>query len=268
MAQLHAAVASRERVWALAAGRYRATHARTVLGGVWWFLDPLLHLAALSIVMAALELPPVTVPGPDGSPRPVPYVLFLATAMVPWKWFTASLTRGAFAVIESRPLFVQVRLAAIEPVLAALLQEAWHLLIGLGVFALIAAAFGYMPGPSLAALPALLLVQATFQTALALLLSVGCFFFRDLANVLPLGLTLLMYLSPVIYSLDRVSPAFRPFFEANPMAVLIGAYRDVLLAGAWPQPAPLAAVAAGSFVLLLIAARRFDRAEGDFSKSA
>lgn len=260
--QLSAILKGRDKVRMLAAVRYRSTHAHTVLGTLWWYLDPLIQMALYSFVaVVAFRVPSVT-----AGETPVPYPVFVLCGLIPWKSFAATITSGSRAILDGGFLLGKVRISAIVLVAAHVFQQARHHLIGLVLFAAFAAWRGFVPGAAILALPAVAAVQVLLQAGLAVLAANLCTRFRDLLNVLPAALNFLMYLAPVVYGAEQLPERIRPLVEWNPLGVLLGAYRRILLEDRLPDFAPLAAVAAGSVLLFAAAVRRFDVHEGEFPK--
>ncbi len=74
-----------------------------------------------------------------------------------------------------------------------------------------------------------------------------------------------MYLTPVIYPVELFPEQYRWIFQINPMAVIINAYRQVLLAGAEPNYSSLAIALALSLALLAFAFKLFKKLEGIFA---
>ncbi len=134
--------------------------------------------------------------------------------------------------------------------------------------------------PYLLLIPVIAGVQFVFTLAVALLVSAGNVFFRDLGNVTRHVLRLWFYLSPGLYSLailEEVNlleqfPVLRVLLELNPFAVLFESYRAVIW-GTFPDGPPgfpnfaaLAVLAIASTLFLALAAVVFKRLEPRFAK--
>jgi lipopolysaccharide transport system permease protein len=89
--------------------------------------------------------------------------------------------------------------------------------------------------------------------------------FRDLRFVVPLGIQLWMYASPIIYPMSVVPEKVRPFYQLNPMAGLIESYREAVLRGGTPEAAPLLSAALVSVALLVSGYRFFKKSESEFA---
>jgi lipopolysaccharide transport system permease protein len=107
---------------------------------------------------------------------------------------------------------------------------------GLVGFALLVAlmAFQQRVGWTLVLLPLLLVAQLLFTIGLAWFVSAVNVAIRDTSQVLPLALTVWMFVSPVVYTTDMVPKAFAVVFVCNPMSYFIEGYRMILLANQPP----------------------------------
>jgi lipopolysaccharide transport system permease protein len=56
-------------------------------------------------------------------------------------------------------------------------------------------------------------------------------FFRDLERFITLGLMLMFYCTPILYSLDLIPQQYRAFVEGNPLSLLIICWRDLFMNG-------------------------------------
>jgi ABC-type polysaccharide/polyol phosphate export permease len=78
-------------------------------------------------------------------------------------------------------------------------------------------------------------IQQIFTLGLSLFFSAANLIYRDIQYLLALITTLWMYTTPVFYPADLVPEKFRIIFQLNPMAVIINAYRQVILGGGQPN---------------------------------
>jgi lipopolysaccharide transport system permease protein len=94
--------------------------------------------------------------------------------------------------------------------------------------------------------------------------SVGLFV-RDVAQVVPVLLTLLMFLSPLFYPVEAVPEAMRSYLLANPVAFAIGQARGVLLWGESPDWAGLGAAAGAAWLVAWLGLLWFARTRKGFA---
>ena len=208
------------------------------------------------------------------------YPLFIFAAILPWKWFTASVIDATSSVASQDRLIKQIAFPKIVLPVAATTAGVVGFTFGLIPLAALMLFSIERISPFLLLIPIIASVQFVFTLAVALLVSAGNVFFRDLGNVVRHVLRLWFYLSPGLYSLARLEgvglldeyPILRTLLQANPFAVLFEAYRSVIWGTAdggppsFPDWASLAVLALVSVGLLAVATVAFKRLEPNFAK--
>lgn len=256
-------VASRRRLIAyLVRADIRRKGADTLLGNVWWVVDPLLQMLVYVVLVAVIFVRPQE-----------DYALFVFCAILPWKWFQSALQDGVGSVVGMERVIKQVNFPKLvlpfASVVAGVVSFAFGL-IPLG--ALIAVAYADRASLWLLAIPLVAAVQLVFTLGLATALAAVNVFYRDAGNLARHFLRFWFYLSPGIYGaevIDRIGaelPIAGGLMAVNPWATLFTAYRAVIYEGRAPDAAPLLAVLGGSVVLLLAAVLLFKRLEPSFAK--
>jgi ABC-type polysaccharide/polyol phosphate export permease len=253
----------------------------TVLGNVWWVLDPLITMLVYVLVITVIF------------DRETPdFPLFLLSAMVPFKWFTATVGSSTGAVTGHERLIKQILFPkVILPVTEALSQIVSFLfgMLVLGVVLIVA--FPQHLSIQLAWLPLIAAVQFTFVIGLTFLVSSITVFYRDVGIVIGHLMRLLFWVSPILWSFHAAAGRGQALRDAlgetgfallsyNPVALLLDAYRTVVYGGiargpggelAWTAPtAPdlgvLALVFAIGVVIAVIGVIVFKRLEPAFAK--
>jgi ABC-type polysaccharide/polyol phosphate export permease len=253
----------------------------TVLGNVWWVLDPLITMLVYVLVMTVIF------------ERDTPdFPLFLLSAMVPFKWFTATVGGSTGAVTGHERLIKQILFPkVILPVTESLSQIVSFVfgMLVLGVVLLVA--YPAHLSANLLWLPLIMVVQFTFMIGFTFLVSSVTVFYRDVGIVIGHLMRLLFWISPILWSFhaaagrgqalrDAVGETGFALLSYNPVALLLDAYRTVVYGGiardaqgdlVWTTPtAPdlgvLALVFAIGIVLALIGIIVFKRLEPAFAK--
>ncbi len=248
----------------------RKRGADTLLGNLWWVLDPLLQMAVYVVFVTII----VSRPTPD-------YPLFIFAAILPWKWFTATITDSTQSIVGKDQLIKQIQFPKI--VLPTAATVAGVVSFGFGLLALLLLMLLYRDRitPYLLVIPVIAFVQFVFTLACSFLVAAGNVFFRDLGNVEAHLLRLWWFLSPGLYSLAildalqtfKQHPILRTIAGANPFAILFEAYRKVIYGSASPEGPPglpdfgsLGALLLASLVFLAITTIVFKRLEPSFAK--
>jgi len=241
----------------------------TLLGNFWWVLDPILQMAVYVVLVALI-----------GRGRDIEhYPLFIFAAILPWKWFTASVVDATTSVASQDRLIKQIQFPKIVLPVAA--TSAGVVGFGFGLIPLLGIMLFSVEriSPFLLLIPVIAVVQFIFTLALALLVSACNVFFRDLGNVARHVLRLWFYLSPGLYSLailDQVNllddyPILRTLLESNPFAILFEAYRTVIWGTpdglpTFPHWQGLAVLTVASLAFLAVSTVVFKRLEPNFAK--
>jgi ABC-type polysaccharide/polyol phosphate export permease len=232
--------------------------ADTVLGNVWWFLDPLLQMAVYVVLVSIIFARPT----PD-------YPLFIFAAILPWKWFSASVNDAVTAVTARERIIKQVAFPKIVLPVAATSSGVVSFCFGLvPLLGLMVAFYSDRLSPYLVLIPVVAAVQLVFTLAVAIVLSAVNVFFRDIGNVARHGLRLVFYLSPALYSVDHLAGrhTLQTLMWLNPFTTLFESYRNVIYNGTSPYWEALAVLAVVSTLLLLAAIAIFKWLEPSFAK--
>lgn len=199
----------------------RARYQQSVLGGLWAILQPAATVLIFSVIFTRI-IPIDT--------RGTAYVLFSFAAMVPWMFFSASISDMVNSLVENMNLVTKIYFPREILPLATLLARFVDFLIAGCMLVLLML---YFRTPLFPAgwlfLPMIVTIQAALALGLGLMGAALNVFYRDIKHVFTLALQLWFYASPIIYPVDRVPENMRTIFFLNPMAGVISAYRDVLL---------------------------------------
>ncbi|MGZ8437498.1 MAG: ABC transporter permease [Candidatus Limnocylindrales bacterium] len=236
----------------------------TLLGNIWWVLDPLLQMAVYVVLISVIL-----------QRKQVDYPIFVFAAILPWKWFQSSVNDGITSVTGAGSLIRQVQFPKLVLPIATSFAGVVNFAFGLiPLTALIVLLFPHRLQPTLLLIPIIGVVQLTFNLAMAIGLAALNVFFRDVGNIARHAMRLWFYLSPGLYALDelRKNTADLPFplithlLLWNPFATLFTAYRSVIFDGTAPDWAGLGALLVASLILLVLTTLMFKRAEPAFAK--
>jgi len=225
---------------------------RYYISYLWWVLEPVLNMGVLYLVFGVLLN--------RGTEH---YAQFLLVGVAVWKWFGSTVGNGSNAIMNSKGIVLQAYLPKSFFPLVVALTDAFKFLIVLGLLWAFLWGTGFSPALAWLSLPALMFAQFLVSYGLAALLAAVVPFFPDLRFLIATGLQIGFFVSGIFFDPRTIlRPEHELAFFLNPMAVLIDAYRDVLLTGSWPHWAGLAYVFAAGMVLCLASAAllaRLDR---------
>lgn len=242
-----------ELVLHLARRELRARHQFTLLGWAWPLTRQLAQLAVLVFVFSkVLDL------GIEDFP------VFVFTGLIFWTWFASGIGEGVGSLINYRHLALQPRLpSAVLPAVSVAVPLV-DVLIALPVLFVLLAVSDELRWTALAA-PPLILVQLALMMGIAWMTSAAAVFFRDVPNVVFLGLMLVFYLTPVFYGPGKVPPDYQWVLELNPLTTIIETYRGLLLGQTMPSMERIAAVTVASLLVAAIGLAIFRRLQTRFA---
>jgi ABC-type polysaccharide/polyol phosphate export permease len=206
----------------LVARELKARYRGSVLGFFWSFINPLLLLAIYSFIFIKIL--------PNRTAGLQPFSLFMLCGILPWTWFSASLTDASGSLIAGGNLIKKVLFPAEVLPLVSVLANMMHFLLALPVVFVLLVIFHRLPEAiGLAWFPAVVLVQLVFTGGLALAVAALTVHFRDIRDILANVLMLWFFLTPIIYWYQQQEvQAFKPFFDLNPFSHLAISYQEIL----------------------------------------
>jgi lipopolysaccharide transport system permease protein len=230
---------------------------QTVMGFGWAVFMPLLNTAVFSIIFTRVAPLEVT----------MPYPLFAYCGLLAWN-FSASSFRFAVTSLTSNAnlvtkVFFPREIFPISAVLVSLVDFA----VGATVLVALMIYYQVMPTAAIAALPLVLLVHVIFTISISLVLAMANLFYRDVKYLFELVITIWMFVSAVLYPVDRVGGMTGRLLTLNPMTPILEGYRDVLLRGRLPDSSAFLVTALVSVALLIVAWVIFHRAEYEFAEN-
>lgn len=228
---------------------------RSSLGFGWALVTPLLQLFIFSFVFRrALGM------------QIENYASFVFIGVLVFGWFQGALGMSGWLITGSKPLVTQpgFPLTLLPHVMVGV--RLFHFVIALPILFGLLWWQGIRPSLPWLSLPLLVVVQYLLIVGLAYPLASINVIFRDTQHIVGVLLQLMMFLTPVFYSLEQVPPSLRPWFYLNPMVGVVQSWRAVLLDGAWPDPRVLAGLLVLGIALLITGRRIFVRQSHRFAE--
>ena len=215
----------------------KARYAQSVLGVGWAIIQPVFSMIVFTIVFGRLARI-----DSDG----VPYAIFSFVAVVPWTFFSNSMTAsaGSLNVMITKIYFPRLVLP-----IATMLAKGVDFLIALFVMFILLMWFRKMPNVWVLSLPLLILLMMWTAAGFSLWLSSLSVQYRDIKYGLNFGAQLFMYASPVVYPASLVPDKYRLIYALNPMVGVIEGFRSALLT---TNPMPLDLILIGSLSATII----------------
>ena len=233
-------------------GKYKGSF----LGILWSFVNPLLQVLVYAIVF------PFILKSPEPN-----YVVFLIIGILPWTWFTTSLSQGTFTILGNAGIIKKVyfprEILPISVVTSGLINFLISCLI---IFAfLIFSGIGF--SGYFIYLPLVILVQYIITLGIVFITSAINVYIRDAEYIINFIVNMLFYATPILYSPDVFAGTkFELLIKCNPLATIINGYRDILFHQVMPDLKMLFLVLAIGFIVLLLGIQIFRKLERGFAE--
>src|SRR5687768_9327785 len=227
---------------ALSARDLRGKYKQALLGAVWSIVQPVTQVGLFTFVFQ----------GVAHISTPVPYRVFALAALLPFNLFQQIVTKGTPGFVVAQGIVTKVYFPRLYTVAAASASALVNAAITLVLLALALVWFRHPVSTSvLLTIPILAGVLLLGLGGAALLGAINARF-RDVQHALPLLMTLLLFVSPVLYPLTEVPASVRTLAMLNPVSGLVDGFRAAVL-GAEPYSRALVwtalAVSVGIFVI-------------------
>jgi lipopolysaccharide transport system permease protein len=223
--------------------RYR----QTALGVIWVVLQPLLAAGVLTFVFSSVAKLP------SGG---VPPILYTFAGLLLFNLMNSVISRGSLSLVSNSSLVSKVYFPRLLVPLSTAGSALLDFVVSLGFMAVLLAIYGVVPGFSVVLVPVWLLLTVCLAAGIAFVASALTVSYRDVQYIIPFVLQIILYASPVAYSIGKISPHYRLIYDLNPMTWLLDDIRWSVLHQ--PEPSttilalsvgvPLAVLFIGSFV--------------------
>jgi lipopolysaccharide transport system permease protein len=208
----------------LIARNVKLKYQQSWLGLLWTIINPLMILAILLTVFTRV----IRIEIED-------YWAFLLTGYFAYH-FVSQATLAAASVLDEYAVMIRsVAVPRSATVLAAVTSRFIEFVIEFGLALVLVAAFHHHGVPlSFLWLPVLVVLMFALTVGLALMTSALAVFYYDVRHMLPIALTALFYVSPVIYTVSMIPEQYHAVYYLNPLAVLLDLFHATAYEGVTP----------------------------------
>lgn len=234
----------------------KAEHRNSYLGYFWWLLDPLLNIAVYYFLVVII----LDRGGPD-------YPVFLVIGLIVWRWISSSINASANAILRYSSIINQIALPKMIFPLSFTISQLVNFLFGLIVIAIFLIFFGVVPTWHIVYLPLIILITLLFLLAIGAVLGYITVFVRDIDNMLSHVIRIFFYASPIIWEGGRLPPEYSWAVDYNPIAILVNAYRDVLMYHQLPNFVGLTIIAIISILVIIYMLYHYSKNEHKIIKA-
>jgi lipopolysaccharide transport system permease protein len=203
---------------------------QTVVGVSWSLLRPFLTMIVLTVVFGKLGKMP------SGG---VPYPLLVYCGLLPWQFFSTSMTESGNSLVSNAGLISKVYFPRLIIVVGSVMTSLVDFLISAAFLVVLMIWYHYPPSAPMFFLPLFVLLAFGASLGVGLWIAALMVEYRDFRFIVPFIVQFGLYLSPVGFRSSIVPERFRLLYALNPMVGIIGGFRWCVLGGvqniSWPE---------------------------------
>jgi lipopolysaccharide transport system permease protein len=239
-----------------------STYKQTVLGPIWFFIQPLLTTITYVIIFGNVA---------KLSTEGVPMMVFYMSGITIWNYFALTLTNTSTVFRDNATMFGKVYFPRLTMPLSIVISNLVRFAIQFGLFItiwlyyLLKGNSNIHPNWLIALTPLLVVVMGLMSLGLGMIFSALTTKYRDLAMLLVFGVQLLMYATPVIYPLSSITGKYRWLIQANPMTSIVETFRYAFLGSGTFSWSSLSYSIAFTLTILLLGTIIFNRVQKSFT---
>lgn len=212
-------------IWLFVKRSFTAQYKQTILGPLWFIINPLITSVISTVIfgnIAGLES--------DG----VPYFLFYLCGYTLWNYFstcvnTTSSTFTANAGIMGKVYFPRLTMPISSVIFAGINMIVVFILSIITMIVYSMQGYEFHIGAIVVIIPVLMIQTAVLGLGVGIIVSSLTTKYRDLVILVSFGLSLWMYLTPVVYPMTQVTGKLKTLILLNPMSAIIQNYKYALL---------------------------------------
>ena len=234
-------------------GRYKGS----ALGFLWTFINPLLQLGVYTMVFSVIMRSGIK-----------DYYLFLFVALIPWIFFSSSLSSGASCIWAQQDMVKKIYFPReVLPLSFVTSQFVNMLLSFVVVFGVLIVSGKGINLVALLYLPIIMSVEYILALSMTMMFSAITVYLRDMEYLLGIITMAWQFSSPVMYSIDQVPKEMMWLFNLNPMTPIIIAYRDILYYGEIPELKTLVHAVFFGLIMLIVSIAVFGKLKQHFAEA-
>lgn len=211
----------RELLYFLAYRDILVRYKQTVLGVAWALLRPALTMLVFVAFRRMTKMPSTGVPD----------AIFVYAALIPWQFFSNSLSESSISLIGNANLISKVYFPRLLVPAGSVVTSLVDFAITLGLLAILMVWYQFAPGWQMLLLIPLLVLTFALSFGTGLLLAALNVEYRDFRYIVPFIVQFGLFASPIAFPTSSVSERWRLAFSLNPMVGIIDGFRWAILRG-------------------------------------
>lgn len=250
----------RDLLWLLVRRDFVSFYKQTILGPLWFFIQPLLTTIMFTFVFGRLA---------GISTDELPQPLFYLAGITAWNYFADCLTKTSTVFKDNANIFGKVYFPRLIMPLSIVVSNLVRFGVQFLLFLLVMSYYAikgtaFHPTWAIALFPVVVVVMASLGLGAGMIISAMTTKYRDLAFLITFGIQLLMYATTVIYPLSAAPQKYKWLLELNPMTALIETFRYGFLGRGSFSWLSLGYSALVTFGLMVLGIAIFNKVEKNF----
>lgn len=233
----------------------RGKYKNSFLGVLWSFLNPLLQIAVYALVF------PFILKNTQDN-----YVIFLCCGLIPWAFFSTTISRSAFTMVENGNIIKKVYFPREILPISVVTSETVNFLISTIIIIVFVIFGGIGLSKYIMLYPIVLLAQYLLLIAISLIVSSISIYIRDMQHLIGVALQLLFYAAPIVYTPESIPEQFKWILKCNPMTYIISGYRNIFYNQTMIELKPLLILIGCSVVACVIGYIIFNKLQKGFAE--
>ena len=207
-------------VWRDVSVRYK----QTVLGPAWAILQPLLLMLIFTFFFGRFA---------KIDSEGFPYAVFVFAGLIPWTLFSQGMPQAALSLVNQQALLTKVYFPRLFVPIAAAAVFLVDTVISLAIYGAILLYYHVVPSWTIVFLPVLVLLTFIATLSFGIMISALTVFYHDFKHIVPFMVQICMFVTPVIYSANVLSPRTQMVLSLNPLFGIVSAFRPAILGTSW-----------------------------------
>lgn len=243
---------SRELIWRLFVRDFSARYKQTLLGVLWAVIMPLVMVGTFWFLNRSGVL--------NLGDLDLPYAAYALLGLAFWQIFAGGLVAASNSIVSGGSMVVKINFPKESLVIASLGQTLVETLVRLALVVIVFIYYQIVPAWTALLVPAAIIPLLLLTLGLGFLLSLLNALFRDIANIVTVAVTFLLFLTPVLYP-PPAGRAFQLLNQFNPLSPLVTGPRDLVIVGHLTDPVGFAWAGLASLAVFLLSWRLFHLAQ-------
>lgn len=232
-------------------GKYKGSF----LGVLWSFINPLLSVIVYAIVFRYIMRFSI-----DN------YLIYLISGIIPWTFFTTAINSGMNSILFNADIIKKVYFPRVILPISGVTSCLVNFIISCIIIVIFAFFSEVGISVNLLWFPLIAFIQYIFTLGIVFVLSAVEIYVRDIEHIVNFLISMLFYVTPILYTNDYVPQKFSFLLRINPLSYIIDAYHNIFYYKQAPNFFDLGIIAVVSFVILFVGYLIFEKLQKGFAE--